>query len=97
MTNPARIFSQSKEVAKPNHRDATAWEGTVYKDVAEVDDYALVKINDWDNENHKPFECKWMPRVDDAGDTVFPSEGDSALIIMSDENDAWMIAWWPYG
>jgi hypothetical protein len=44
--------------------------------------------------------CRWMPRVDDAGDTVLPMKGDSCVVAFAESEDpgmpeVWVVAWWP--
>lgn len=37
--------------------------------------------------------CKFMPRVDDLGDTVLPTVGDPALVAFSDLTQPFIV-WW---
>jgi hypothetical protein len=35
--------------------------------------------------------CRWSPRVDASGVVVYPSRGDVALLILSDDNEPWAL------
>lgn len=37
--------------------------------------------------------ASWMPRVDDAGETVYPTRGDACLVMFDDDGDPWVVAW----
>jgi hypothetical protein len=44
--------------------------------------------------------CRWTPRVDDAGDTVLPVEGDRCVVALAESGspgmpEIWVVAWWP--
>lgn len=44
--------------------------------------------------------CRWMPRVDNAGVTVLPIEGDRCVVVLAESGDSgmpeiWVVAWWP--
>jgi hypothetical protein len=42
-------------------------------------------------DRHRETEIRrWMPR----GET-FPAAGDEALIAIADDQEPWMVAWWP--
>ena len=43
----------------------------------------------------RPRECPWQRAVDEGGDAVDPAPGDAALIIESNEGNAWAVAVWP--
>lgn len=43
--------------------------------------------------------CRWSPRVEVVGGNLqirYPERGDRALLIMSDDNEPWIVEWWPY-
>lgn len=40
--------------------------------------------------------CPWSPRVIEDGTVVMPTAGDSALVLMTERGEAWIVEWWPY-
>jgi hypothetical protein len=68
-----------------------AMRATVLEDVYAFSEGVMVSIYIFDG-GEMPFgPCPWMPRGRD-----LPSKGDTALVIMDEEEEAWVIAWWPY-
>lgn len=74
------------------------YSGAVARDVANVHDQVMVTVVLFDKEiMWGPMP--WMPRVDDAGLTVLPQEGDPCIVALAatDEPgtpDEWMIGYW---
>lgn len=74
----------SEQVAKKGFR-----EGKVISSPATLADGVRVSIEESDHRfGYGP--CPWMPRGD-----ILPQAGDRALLVMSDDNQPWVIAWWP--
>jgi len=69
--------------------------GTFNDNISSVSDEVFIVVPTFD-ENQKFGPCRWMPRVDDDGVTVLPQRGDPALLVITDNNDPWVVAWWPY-
>lgn len=36
--------------------------------------------------------CRWQAR----NDTDVPARGDKCLVIIDDNNEVWVVAWWPF-
>jgi len=67
------------------------WSGTVAKDVSDFATKLQVIIPGLDGEiiwQH----CRWQAR----NNTDFPNEGDDCLVIFDDNNELWVVAWWPF-
>lgn len=56
---------------------------------------AYVLIPTLDDGEHTFGPCPWPMIVDDDGVPVYPQEGDSALVALSDRGDTWVISWYP--
>lgn len=70
------------------------FEATFVDDVASHQDEARVLITSFDSAaTFGP--CPWPSRHDGAG-LVLPARGDRALVAFSDDNQPWVVAWWPY-
>lgn len=77
-------------------------EGLLYAEflqtAASVDDVLTVKVPGYDEGEHAhgdPEGVVWMPRVDDAGDTVFPTAGDAAYVMEASDGRWVVLAWTP--
>lgn len=68
-----------------------AMRATVLEDVETYSEGVMVSIYIFDG-GETPFgPCPWQPRGRD-----MPRKGDTALVIMDEEEEAWVICWWPY-
>lgn len=73
-----------------------AFEATIASDPGSVEDGVKVKIQAMST-TRSFGPLPWPSRTNDDGDSVLPSKGDRALVIFSNDHEAWVIAWWPYG
>lgn len=71
-------------------RPASCYEAVVRDAPATVDDMMTVTSRSLDGGRTVIGPCPWMPRGVD-----LPLEGDRALVTFTDEEEAWVIAWWP--
>src|SRR4051812_15548989 len=39
--------------------------------------------------------CPWSPIILDSTELAFPSEDDRALVVISSEENPWIVTWWP--
>lgn len=69
---------------------ATAYIATFTNAPASVDELAEVTVSGLDDQLTYT-KVRWMPR-----EGVLPSVGDPALLLFDDDNDPWIVAWWPY-
>lgn len=93
MPDLSRTFATRKQLYGESASNNT-YEGVVAKNPGSVATQLFVTIPAIDRQAmHGP--CKWTPRVDDAGATVLPVIGDTALITISEDGNPWVIAWWP--
>jgi hypothetical protein len=60
-----------------------------------VADTVHVLVDDFDDRRHLWGPVVWQPRVDDAGEPVYPQQGDPALIAESRTGEVWVLAWRP--
>lgn len=37
----------------------------------------------------------WIPRINDAGDPVYPEAGNICLLVFDDDDQPWVAVWWP--
>lgn len=40
--------------------------------------------------------CPWSPMIASGDEYLTPSRGDRALVSVTEEGEAWVVAWWPY-
>jgi hypothetical protein len=73
-----------------------SFEAMIASNPASVDEGVKVIIEAMDGNRHFG-PIPWMSRNDDAGNPVYPQRGNRALVTFSNEHEAWVIAWWPYG
>lgn len=60
------------------------------------DEAAYVLIKHLDDEKHRIGPCPWSPRLLDAGHYGVPERGDRCLVAFTEEDEPWIIEWWPY-
>lgn len=65
-------------------------ECTIATTPATMDEEVYVLI---DGNPQRVGPCRWMPRIDPAGDPVTPSRGDDATVAFSDRGHA-QVMWW---
>lgn len=67
------------------------WRGTVATNATDFYNRISVILPDldatlrWEN-------CKWQSR----NDTDLPQRGDSCLAIIDNNNEVWVVVWWPF-
>lgn len=88
-----QIFAAPKY--DPTNPLRNTYEGRINRSVGSVDNPVQVTIDNLDGGQHEYERCYWTPRVDDAGDLVYPIRGDKCLVAISDEEEAWVLVWWP--
>jgi hypothetical protein len=75
-------------------------EGRFTSTATSVDDVLKVVIPGWDDfgelEHGDPDGVMWMPRVNDAGATVYPHEDDWCAIQETDQG-TWVVVCWTRG
>lgn len=72
------------------------WEGVIADDVEAATDDLFVLIPQIDAGKHNRGPCRWTPRPLASG-LLYPNKGDAALVAKDDQDNYWVIAWWPYG
>src|SRR5688572_6170827 len=80
---------------EPDPKDeAIAYEAEIINSPA-IDEGAFVIIPNFDP-NLKWGPCPWSPRIVSAAEYGTPTQGDRALVMISDEKEPWILEWWPY-
>lgn len=69
----------------------TLWSGKIANNISDFADLLSVVIPGID-ENVRWENCKWQAR----NDTDIPHRGDSCLVAFDDNNQLWVVAWWPF-
>lgn len=70
------------------------FEATFFADVAAVDQPAYLVVPAFDTQQR--FGPAPWPTRSDPGGLVLPSRGDRALVAFGDNDDPWVVMWWPY-
>lgn len=73
-----------------SRRRPIAYEGMIARDVPDVDEMLTVTLADFDDGRQLFGPCPWVPRAD-----MLPARGDRCLVVFSDADDPWVVAWWP--
>lgn len=73
----------------PPPPDPVAHHGTVLEPPAKLGDPFTVKVPDFDD-LHVFQIRRWMPRGEE-----LPAPGDEVLVIVDDQAEPWVVAWWP--
>lgn len=94
MSRLSEAFLGEGEHRRPQISPGT-YEGRFAKDVTEIDKMATVKISAWSPTSFFG-PAPWPTRVDEDGVPVLPSRGDRCLVTISDDEQTWIVAWWPY-
>lgn len=66
--------------------------GVVKRSPSSLSDKILVRIPAFDD-HHVTEVRRWMPR----GPDDLPAVGDEVLVIVDDDGEPWVVAWWPGG
>lgn len=76
----------------PTHRLAT-----IASDPSNASDPVFVTIKSMDKSETLLWgPCPWAPRILDATTYGLPSKGDMALVVFTEEEEPWVVEWWPY-
>jgi hypothetical protein len=70
-------------------------EGIIVSQPADTTEGVLVRVETFDR-TLRYGPCPWAARVVDDSTYAIPSDGDRCLLAVTEENDAWVIQWWPY-
>lgn len=71
-------------------------QGTVASNPVDVDDPAYVVVPSR-SPIHRWGPAPYSPRIEPGGATyAIPSRGDRCLVAFDDEDQPWIIEWWPY-
>lgn len=68
---------------------ATGYAGIILDNPEDVNNAVRVRIPSFST-LHAFGPCPWMPR-----DGEFPSKDDPCLVILDDQENPWIVAWWP--
>lgn len=79
------------EVAFP-----TCMKAKVSTNAQGLSDPVYVTVPYFDGGQSEFGPCPWTPRPLPDGTVDMPNKGDHALIVLDEEDDAWIITWWPY-
>lgn len=67
------------------------WKGIIQTNAVLFSDKLMITIPDLDP-SLRLGPCSWMPR-----DAVsLPSKGDDCLVILDNDREPWVVAWWPF-
>jgi hypothetical protein len=73
------------------HPPQVVWSGTVANNVSDFATKLQVIIPGL-NRDTVWKNCRWQAR-----NTIdFPQEGDDCLVVFDDNNELWVVVWWPY-
>lgn len=79
---------------EPVQHMSKVWRGLIAANVADLTSKAYVTIPDMDPDGPgiRIGPCRWQSR-----DAVsLPVRGDECLVIFDNDNEPWVVAWWPY-
>ena len=80
-----------RDVAPDVASQHLTWTGTISRDVEDITTRAYVVLPDWDL--HLEWgPCKWQSR----DEFTLPNKGDSCLVILDNNEEPWIVAWWPF-
>lgn len=77
----------------PDPTPPNVLEGVVANDPADETDDVFVTVDEFDGQQ-RYGPCPWMPRATDLG-PLFPSRGDSAVLLLTDKGTAVVVHWEP--
>lgn len=67
------------------------WQGVIAADVVDFGDRAEILIPALSDDT-RIVGCRWMSR----DDVNLPNRGDSCLAALDNNNEWWVVAWWPF-
>lgn len=67
------------------------WQGTIAEDIVDFGDRASIIVPSFTSEI-QITGCRWQSR----DDLNKPNRGDACLAALDDNNEWWVIAWWPF-
>ena len=84
-------MSQLYDDLEPVRHLGKIWRGSFARNVASLSARAYVILPDMDP-SLQIGPCRWQSR-----DAVsLPVRGDDCLVIFDNDNEPWIVAWWPY-
>lgn len=57
----------------------------------------IIGVQELNTNEHFHKSVRWSPRIDSAGLPAYPQRGDRGLLIISDQDEPWLVEWNPYG
>jgi hypothetical protein len=95
MAGLADLYRSRESDAEDRFERATLREAVIDSDPADISEAVFAIVPGFaDDLRYGP--CPWEPRLVDDHEYGTPSTGDRALVAISDEGEAWVVAWWPY-
>lgn len=88
------------DLLPPHDRQLRLAEGVIVTSASSVDQLVKVRVPAFDRD--QPYgPMPWPYRADDAGLTLFPSEGDRCVVGFAETEhpgtpEPWILNWWPY-
>lgn len=67
------------------------WQATIATAATDLSDRVAVIIPDLDS-TLRWENCRWQPR----NDTDLPQRGDDCLAVIDNNNEVWVVTWWPF-
>jgi hypothetical protein len=86
------------DLLRPEPGTPRIYEGEIATAVSDVDEEVMVIIPAFHRERTWG-PAPWMPRVNDAGATVYPAEGDRCCVVLAESiepgtPEIWILGWW---
>ena len=84
--------------SRRQHQDPVAYRGVIRSTPTDESDPVMVSIpaRDPERRNWLYGPCPWSPRIVSGSQFGWPSQGDVALVVFTEEDEPWVVEWWPY-
>lgn len=98
MPDIAELAPQSLRPGGSKPREAAAYRAVVQTTPASAAEAVMVSIpgRDPQRRNWLYGPCPWSPRIVSDSEFGWPSKGDVALVVFTEEDEPWIVEWWPY-
>lgn len=82
---------QAHKLRQENDSPIEIWFGIFSKNVSDLSEMCYVILPDF-SEDHELGPCFWQSRDADS----LPARGDRCAVVTDNQDNVWVIAWWPY-